>query len=118
MMLAVCVRSIHFRQLGTGRLSTDSVMRTMEGGASGLACPDFARAKRERIACLDEARAKREWTCLPGRSSREARAKSGGEAGIRTLGRALRPYNGLANRRLQPLGHLTADVKYTWNQER
>src|SRR5690349_5868785 len=32
----------------------------------------------------------------------------GGEAGIRTLGRALRPYNGLANRRLQPLGHLTA----------
>jgi hypothetical protein len=36
------------------------------------------------------------------------RAKSGGEAGIRTLGRAFRPYNGLANRRLQPLGHLTA----------
>ena len=33
--------------------------------------------------------------------------KYGGEAGIRTLGRALRPYNGLANRRLQPLGHLT-----------
>ena len=32
----------------------------------------------------------------------------GGEAGIRTLGRALRPYNGLANHRLQPLGHLTA----------
>jgi hypothetical protein len=37
----------------------------------------------------------------------------GGEAGIRTLGRTLRPYNGLANRRLQPLGHLTADCKYT-----
>jgi hypothetical protein len=34
-------------------------------------------------------------------------ASNGGEAGIRTLGRALRPYNGLANRRLQPLGHLT-----------
>ena len=33
---------------------------------------------------------------------------SGGEEGIRTLGRGLRPYNGLANRRLQPLGHLTA----------
>ena len=32
----------------------------------------------------------------------------GGEAGIRTLGTAFRPYNGLANRRLQPLGHLTA----------
>jgi hypothetical protein len=37
-----------------------------------------------------------------------ARAKGGGEAGIRTLGTAFRPYNGLANRRLQPLGHLTA----------
>ena len=31
----------------------------------------------------------------------------GGEAGIRTLGTGLSPYNGLANRRLQPLGHLT-----------
>src|SRR3954465_13937964 len=31
----------------------------------------------------------------------------GGEAGIRTLDTAFRPYNGLANRRLQPLGHLT-----------
>src|SRR6266852_5908842 len=29
----------------------------------------------------------------------------GGAGGIRTLDRALRPYNGLANRRLQPLGH-------------
>jgi hypothetical protein len=37
----------------------------------------------------------------------------GGEAGIRTLGRAFGPYNGLANRRLQPLGHLTANCKYT-----
>jgi hypothetical protein len=33
---------------------------------------------------------------------------TGGEAGIRTLGRSFSPYNGLANRRLQPLGHLTA----------
>jgi integrase len=38
---------------------------------------------------------------------------TGGEAGIRTLGRSLSPYNGLANRRLQPLGHLTADAKCT-----
>ena len=35
---------------------------------------------------------------------------SGGEAGIRTLGRGLCPFNGLANRRLQPLGHLTASA--------
>src|SRR4026209_9017 len=33
---------------------------------------------------------------------------TGGEAGIRTLDTAFRPYNGLANRRLRPLGHLTA----------
>ncbi|MDB5637921.1 MAG: hypothetical protein JWP51_2829, partial [Bradyrhizobium sp.] len=32
------------------------------------------------------------------------RAKGGGAGGIRTLDRALQPYNGLANRRLQPLG--------------
>ena len=30
---------------------------------------------------------------------------NGGAGGIRTLDRALQPYNGLANRRLQPLGH-------------
>jgi hypothetical protein len=31
----------------------------------------------------------------------------GGDGGIRTLDRALQPYNGLANRRLQPLGHIS-----------
>src|SRR5712692_8676407 len=36
------------------------------------------------------------------------RCDCGGEAGIRTLDTAFGPYNGLANRRLQPLGHLTA----------
>src|SRR5438067_445499 len=30
-----------------------------------------------------------------------------GERGIRTLDTGLTPYNGLANRRLQPLGHLS-----------
>ena len=30
-----------------------------------------------------------------------------GEIGIRTLDTDLTPYNGLANRRLQPLGHLS-----------
>ena len=39
------------------------------------------------------------------------REKGGGEAGIRTLGRGLCPFNGLANRRLQPLGHLTASAQ-------
>jgi hypothetical protein len=32
---------------------------------------------------------------------------NGGDGGIRTLDRALQPYNGLANRRLQPLGHVS-----------
>ena len=36
--------------------------------------------------------------------------ESGGEGGIRTLGTGVSPYNGLANRRLQPLGHLS-DVR-------
>src|SRR5207302_10338749 len=34
---------------------------------------------------------------------------SGGEGGIRTLDTGFSPYNGLANRRLQPLGHLSGD---------
>ncbi len=44
------------------------------------------------------------------------RESNGGEAGIRTLGRAFGPYNGLANRRLQPLGHLTAARKLSINE--
>ena len=35
------------------------------------------------------------------------KAQDGGDRGIRTLDRALQPYNGLANRRLQPLGHIS-----------
>ena len=33
---------------------------------------------------------------------------TGGEGGIRTPGTGFSPYNGLANRRLKPLGHLSA----------
>ena len=36
---------------------------------------------------------------------------SGGDGGIRTLDRALQPYNGLANRRLQPLGHVSVHAE-------
>ena len=35
------------------------------------------------------------------------KGKSGGEGGIRTPGTGFSQYNGLANRRLQPLGHLS-----------
>src|ERR1700704_5671232 len=41
----------------------------------------------------------------------EAQAKAGGGAGgVRTPDRALQPYNGLANPRLQPLGHSSGRV--------
>src|SRR5436305_15100001 len=33
--------------------------------------------------------------------------RSGGEGGIRTLGTGVSPYNGLANRRIRPLCHLS-----------
>src|SRR5437868_3699661 len=36
------------------------------------------------------------------------RGKCGGERGIRTLGRAFGPYDGLANRWFKPLTHLSA----------
>ena len=35
---------------------------------------------------------------------------NGGEEGIRTLDTGFSPYNGLANRRLQPLGHLSVGL--------
>ncbi len=40
----------------------------------------------------------------------------GGDGGIRTLDRALQPYNGLANRRLQPLGHVS--IAQIWRSRR
>jgi hypothetical protein len=43
--------------------------------------------------------------CIVTHVSGPDRVSDGGAGGIRTLDRALQPYNGLANRRLQPLGH-------------
>jgi hypothetical protein len=40
-------------------------------------------------------------------AKRVSAKQDGGDGGIRTLDRALQPYNGLANRRLQPLGHIS-----------
>ncbi len=39
--------------------------------------------------------------------------KSGGEGGIRTLGTGVSPYNGLANRRIRPLCHLSGVRTYS-----
>jgi hypothetical protein len=36
----------------------------------------------------------------------------GGEGGIRTLGTGVSPYNGLANRRIRPLCHLSATGEF------
>ena len=36
---------------------------------------------------------------------------TGGEGGIRPPDRGVSPYNGLANRRLQPLGHLSVQIR-------
>src|SRR5882762_5405141 len=48
---------------------------------------------------------------LAGLAAPKRKAKAGGgDGGIRTLDRALQPYNGLANRRLQPLGHVSVEA--------
>src|ERR1044072_3947359 len=47
------------------------------------------------------------WTLIMGHSRGAAARTAHGEGGIRTPDKVLRPYNGLANRRLQPLGHLS-----------
>jgi hypothetical protein len=39
------------------------------------------------------------------------RKGDGGERGIRTLGKSLQTYGGLANRCLQPLGHLSSAMR-------
>ena len=44
-------------------------------------------------------------------TSQWQKTKSGGEGGIRTPDRGVSPYNGLANRRLQPLGHLSGGLR-------
>ena len=43
------------------------------------------------------------------RTFSESHWDNGGERGIRTPDTAFRPYNDLANRRLQPLGHLSGE---------
>ena len=45
------------------------------------------------------------WGFEKSRQINSSAIKNGGGRGIRTLDTAFQPYNGLANRRLQPLGH-------------
>jgi hypothetical protein len=46
------------------------------------------------------------------RQIRSCNVIRGGDGGIRTLDRPLQAYNGLANRRLQPLGHVSVTGRY------
>jgi hypothetical protein len=55
---------------------------------------------REKLACFAHFAAKGEEISLQLRLA-------GGEGGIRTLGTGVSPYNGLANRRIRPLCHLS-----------
>ena len=59
------------------------------------------RPNRRQSCCSEETLALLEIALLEGLTD------SGGEGGIRTPDRGVSPYNGLANRRLQPLGHLS-----------
>ena len=61
--------------------------------------PPWPRLRR--ASCFTSSR-----TRSPSCEARRAK-QDGGDGGIRTLDRALQPYNGLANRRLQPLGHVS-----------
>src|SRR5476649_2172929 len=93
------------RRRGGSRLERERI--ELGGLSSGMGGSAFAPGAR-RFGATDFASASDSpaWTKLVAKR----RAKSGGEAGIRTLGTTLRSYNGLANRRLRPLGHLTAIV--------
>src|SRR3954469_14264299 len=81
--------------------------------SSSLHSDRSAIASRPKSAAADfveQALVHRSGTAIPLRSrwwivSRSKR--DGGAGGIRTLDTAFQPYNGLANRRLQPLGHST-----------
>ena len=61
------------------------------------------RPNRRQSCCSEETLALLESALLEGLT------EPGGEGGIRTPDRSVSPYNGLANRRLQPLGHLSAN---------
>src|ERR1700677_1117426 len=49
------------------------------------------------------------WLCKQERFASTQSRLRGGEGGIRTLGTGVSPYNGLANRRIRPLCHLSAN---------
>src|SRR5262249_16812371 len=91
-----CGRTAH----GVARVTTSG----QNSAQNIVIAPLCARTNAACSACTDVAERLARYSTI----ARFAREANGGEAGIRTLGTGFSPYNGLANRRLQPLGHLTA----------
>src|ERR1700677_1357855 len=52
------------------------------------------------------------WLCKQERFASTQSRLRGGEGGIRTLGTGVSPYNGLANRRIRPLCHLSGAAEF------
>src|SRR3954465_4519579 len=90
----------------TTRMST---FRSLVISRSRCRVPSFRSRNIRRPSWKEVRRRPAGWQ--GGRRPRNGRALADesvyGERGIRTLDTGLTPYNGLANRRLQPLGHLS-----------
>ena len=107
------------------------VARLLDGEAMSNVCREFGisrktgykifdRYKEHGLEALSD-RSRRPVRCanqLPAQIEtlilcvRAGQRRTGGDGGIRTLDRPLQAYNGLANRRLQPLGHISVTRRY------
>jgi hypothetical protein len=104
---------------GTGRNDDNSAVRCTDlwrqagWTASNLSTTgSTAHASAGRFAFLRKRGQQSRLTKAPKFSVPAKPLGSNGEGGIRTPGRGISPYNGLANRRLKPLGHLSRDEDY------
>ena len=91
----------------------DKGSTTRRAGGVGAATPAGEARVTLAAAELGDARLTKVWRRggdgVPDvKTINKSGLETGGEAGIRTLDTTFGSYNGLANRRLQPLGHLTA----------
>ena len=75
----------------------EGAKRTRTGGVTTWLREETAECQIPNVQFRNSSFDIRDWTLL----------FSHGEGGIRTPDKGISPYNGLANRRLQPLGHLS-----------
>ena len=94
------------RNAAVKRAHRERTIQALRAGLAGL--PDVGERPRDWhvFGTVDCANQNASHKCLNVRCLWEA-GTAYGEAGIRTRDTGLTPYNGLANRRLQPLGHLS-----------